>query len=322
MFIRKNSWQYWLGAALVVYFGIKGFKKKPSIEKVESNIAIAEKGEKQLNSIEIDGNNLKSSLEKAIKAMKIVKEYGSLEKSDAKIEKLEKEYPVIASTFPDLNNSSKISISYLTPFPKNIQAIGLCQNSYIFHIKGINEEGEVVFSKASVSVDSLKGNDKIYNLFRRALLLTFKGSKIEIFTFYGEEIEKLITGTSTIKPGAGILLKIEVETIKGDNNFDASSIKTFINLTLENSRKRADFEFFCDENIVIEYSLFTLQGNFIRKERKKLILGESQTPMECTLEYLALNSRSGKIDAIILSDDSKDRIIIKGEIKKKNGASQ
>lgn len=292
MFIRKNSWQYWLTAVVLAFTVTKLYKAK-NIESKDEDLKVITKSEvKEI--LEVNTEDLTKTIGEVIKSINQNKE---------------------GQPIPENVAHDNISITQYTFF-ENQKRIGLCSNTYNFHVKALDERGETVFVKNNLPLSSLKQDADLYKELNKAFTLGFVGMKLDLFAQNGPKLEKLINKTNSIKQGEGMLLKITLSDIVGKVNFDPKKVKTFQVFNQEKLKKRPDFYSFCGDTIHAQYSLFTLEGDFIKKEERDLVLGKGTGVADEILEYLTLNSKDGIIDAIIPSISLKKNVIIKGKIIK------
>lgn len=304
MFVRINSWQFWVCAIILGFFVMKAINSRPSKERDENVKIITASSATKV--IEVNNANIVSSLSEVATALKNAKQNSEQEK--------------IANTEKIVNApSDRIAISYLLPGKKSKQ-VALCANSYVMHILAMNEEGGVVFSEANVPLSRFTSDKDLYNLLKHAFVLGSNGMKLEIFfndginafkTLTGESVDTKLTGP--LGKNKSMMLKIEVTSIVKKPNFDSSGIVSFILLETK-KKKRDNIPFLCEETVVIDYSLFNLDGKLKKQETKVLTLGHGTSKQDHIFEYLVLNSVGGKIDAII--PYLKNRVIVKGQISK------
>lgn len=237
----------------------------------------------------------------------------------------------IANNLKDFNNAqqaAKVGIQntifvYYGKWQQNLKQVGLCANYYNIEIEGFAENGEVLMEKKIVSSLSFKEYPEFYNTLNKALTLTGKNQRIEIFTNNLSSFPTIFRNIGNLNQ-SGIIFITNTD-ILGKTNFDPSIVSGVKTLEIKD-RKREQFQFFCKEKVAVIYSISTLEDKIITKEiQEEIFIGESQNKKEELLEYLILNSYNGVIEgavpAVYFIPNSKiKKIKIKGTIVKKSEA--
>ena len=299
MFIRKNSFFYFLGLAIFAWAAFKYWGQiKQNTEQqnaTQQEVKKPEVQEVQEKTIQIDVGNLQESIEAIREAVDVLE--------DAKAQ--------AQASMPKFRSKYKNLI-------KSPTKIGMCGSDYTIDISVLDENGDLLFENKNLAVSSLKEDKVFYTTLVKMLILTPEKDTIEIFVSKLEFLPKLFLKNAKILNQAGFII-IKLKDITGNSTFNPSAIKSFVTANAESMKERGEFGFFCGDRIEAKYTLSNAKGIKIAEQKVKLTLGKHLGRKDQILEYLILSSRESKIDAIVpagpfLSKSNEEVIIIKGDI--------
>lgn len=219
----------------------------------------------------------------------------------------------------------KTLFTYHSKFNEKPGQVGLCANFYNIEIEGYAEDNTTLIAKTNMGSLQFKEYPEFYEALNKALTLTAKGQRIEFFANNLGHLPKIFTDSKNIKFDQSGMIFITNKEILGSTKFNSSIVKSKIVLPIKD-RERANFKFFCKEEVEIKYTLTNASGKILQKEKSETItLGGAKNKKEEILEYLILNSYDGNVDAqtsasYFIPKNKLKNIKIKGTIIKKSEA--
>lgn len=299
MFIRKNSFFYFLGLAIFAWAAFKYWgqiqQNTAQQNASQQEIKKPEAPEVKEKTIQIDVGNLQESIESIREAVDVLEDA----KSQAQ------------SSMPKFRSKHKNLI-------KSPTKIGMCGSDYTIDISVLDENGDLLFENKNLAVSSVKEDKVFYTTLIKMLILTPEKDTIEIFVSKLEFLPKLFLKNTKILNQSGFII-IKLKDIGGSSTFNPSAIKSFVTANAQSMKENGEFGFFCGDKIEAKYTLSNAKGKKIAEQKVKLTLGKHLGRKDQILEYLILNSRENKIDAIVparpfLPKSNEQVIIIKGDI--------
>ena len=298
----KDKHPIYYVALVIVLIAIFKYYTEYNSYKAEKAVKMQEQNESKVVDVDFSSGKFMQSLSDVVHSIKEVnKEIANM--------------PVKNKDF-----TTSLFVSY-SKFEGKKNQVGLCANYYNIEIEGYAEDGMTLISKTQMSSLKFKEYPEFYDTLNRALTLTSKGQKIEIFTNNLTNLPLIFREEKGLKLEQSGLLMIAVTDILGVVKFNPTNIKSKIMLAVKD-RARSNFTFFCKEVVDIKYSIFDTSGKTIQKEKIETItLGSAKNKKEELLEYLILNSYDGNVEATVpsslfLKKSKLKNVIIKGNIDK------
>ncbi len=294
MFLKDNKFLYYLGIALVFYGILSLYNKKraESLNRPQTEVSAKE-------AIKLDFTTFDKTIESVGKITSEIKNAESKNSFEVP------NFRINARSFSQKN-----------------QIVSLCGSEYVIDIRILNEEGDEVYSKQGILTSQIAKNKEFYNILHKALILSNKGERVEIFVNKLGVLQPLIELNENGIIQSGIV-KILVKDIIGKANLNIKGVISEAKIWESEASLLAKKPFFCGDFVNLSYQIQKPNGTILVKENLQLKLGFSKDSRLKILEYLALNSKDGNFEGSavgnkIMSNSKEKKLIIKGNIEKIN----